>query len=446
MEDCEVSKPEHLCVLVHGLWGNPGHMWYLEKSLCEEYPEDRLHILSAKGNAGNHTYDGIETGGERVAHEIEQELEKLAKKGTPIKKLSVIGYSLGGLVARYAVGLLYHNKWFDERLEPNFTTFATPHLGVRTPLLGFPSTLWNVLGARTLSISGRQLFGIDKFRDTGRPLLSVLADPEGIFIRALTTFKNRSLYANVINDRSAVFYTTAISRTDPYVNIDNLDVNYVPGYEPVVIDGKNPFSMKNAESSGTFSRLRKRLDAWIAKLPMYAFLVFIVPIGVVIFLSNSVIQSVASQQRIRLHQTGKTGVDVSKYRIPLLQNMRETAETLYENVNSAQDQEYLPVEYEDAAVSHGSSLLLPEPSKAMSQSSGKSTVDTEDPQVEVPTLALTDEQFAMIDALDKVGWKKYHVWIHKARHSHAAVIVRMNEKRFNEGKVVVRHWLSEFEL
>lgn len=53
---------------------------------------------------------------------------------------------------------------------------------------------WNVLGARTLSASGRQLFTIDKFRDTERPLLEVLADPESIFIKGLAKFERRTLY------------------------------------------------------------------------------------------------------------------------------------------------------------------------------------------------------------------------------------------------------------
>jgi len=56
-------------------------------------------------------------GGERVCQEIEEELEKLAEAGQTIKKLSVVGYSLGGLVARYAVGLLYSRGLFD-KLEP----------------------------------------------------------------------------------------------------------------------------------------------------------------------------------------------------------------------------------------------------------------------------------------------------------------------------------------
>jgi dienelactone hydrolase len=56
-------------------------------------------------------------GGERVCQEIEEELENLAQQGQTIKKLSIVGYSLGGLVARYAVGLLYSRGLFD-KLEP----------------------------------------------------------------------------------------------------------------------------------------------------------------------------------------------------------------------------------------------------------------------------------------------------------------------------------------
>lgn len=81
-------------------------------ALREKYPDDSLHILVAKRNSGSFSYDGIETGGERVCQEIEEEIEKLARKGQHIKKLSMIGYSLGGLVSRYAIGLLDSKGWF----------------------------------------------------------------------------------------------------------------------------------------------------------------------------------------------------------------------------------------------------------------------------------------------------------------------------------------------
>lgn len=78
----------------------------IAKNLRARYSRDELYLLLAKSNSGNFTYDGIERGGERVSAEIEQEIRDIEKKGTKIKKLSIIGYSLGGLVARYAVGML----------------------------------------------------------------------------------------------------------------------------------------------------------------------------------------------------------------------------------------------------------------------------------------------------------------------------------------------------
>ncbi len=41
------------------------------------------------------------------ALEIEEELQVIESRGGKIKKISIIGYSLGGLVARYAIGLLH---------------------------------------------------------------------------------------------------------------------------------------------------------------------------------------------------------------------------------------------------------------------------------------------------------------------------------------------------
>jgi hypothetical protein len=81
-------------------------------SLRAKHPQESLHILVAKRNSGNFTYDGIELGGERLCQEIEDEIERLAKAGQRITKLSMVGYSLGGVVARYAVGLLYTKGLF----------------------------------------------------------------------------------------------------------------------------------------------------------------------------------------------------------------------------------------------------------------------------------------------------------------------------------------------
>lgn len=435
------SSPGHLAVLVHGLWGNPAHLKFVSDSLREKFAEDELHILVAKRNAGSFTYDGIELGGERVTREIEEKLEELAANGHIIKRISVIGYSLGGLIARYAIGLLYHKGVF-QRLEPmNFTTFATPHLGVRTPLKGTTNYIWNGLGSRVLSMSGRQLFMVDHFRDTGRPLLAVMADPDGIFIRALASFKNKSLYANAVNDRTVTYYTAGISRCDPFVDMDAIECNYVPGFEEVIMDGENPVFLKEPESPPAVTqRLGHTVRTILGRIPLTAFLVFFIPIGITGFLMNSAIQSFRSSQRIRLHETGKAGIDVAEYRIPLINEVRQEVEDMYETMNGANEQEYLTDGNEELA--HSSPFTL---ARTISKSDAvEESVKGKKP--DFPTLALTSDQFAMIEALDNVGFQKFPVYIHKHRHSHAAIIYRRSGPSFDEGKVVIRHWLSTFEL
>ncbi len=136
--ETETSPGIHLCVIVHGsvkrdkslteaqdytdtstrsLWGNPTHLSYVASSLRGEFSEEIFHVLVAKRNSGNFTYDGIELGGERLTNEIENELAELEKKGKNVKNISLVGYSLGGLVARYAIGLLYSKGIFDN-LQP----------------------------------------------------------------------------------------------------------------------------------------------------------------------------------------------------------------------------------------------------------------------------------------------------------------------------------------
>jgi hypothetical protein len=87
------------------------------KAIRAVYSEDQLHLLLAKRNSDYYTYDGIELGGERVCLEIEEEIEEIHRKGGNVAKLSIVGYSLGGLVARYAVGLLYAKGILD-KVEP----------------------------------------------------------------------------------------------------------------------------------------------------------------------------------------------------------------------------------------------------------------------------------------------------------------------------------------
>lgn len=429
----------------------------MASALRARHDEDSVHILCAKNNSGNWTYDGIELGGERLAHEIEETLETLDKKGQKVKKLSIIGYSLGGLVSRYAIGLLHAQGWL-EKVEPvNFTTFASPHVGVRTPLKGIRGQIWNGLGPKTVSMSGQQLFMVDSFRNTGRPLLSVLADPESIFIQGLKKFRNRSVYANVVNDRSVVFYTSALSKTDPFHDLDNININYVKGYDQVIVDPDNYLLPTTPEEPETISsRWWKQLKKIVYGVPFWVLIILMVPPAITIFLGNAAVQTFRSRQRIRLHSEGKNGLRFGRYKVPLLvRDVQHVMEEVYENVNTRQEPSYLSSTEEDELSDSASERIGIKVQKFDSAASSAGLDRPSDAQIDDEEhlvghhhkLALTDDQFAIIDSLNAVGFRKYPVYIHKHRHSHAAIIVRMRKNGFNEGKIVVKHWLdNEFEI
>ncbi|KAK2746458.1 hypothetical protein FQN57_003084 [Myotisia sp. PD_48] len=435
----------HLCVLIHGLWGSPKHLEYVESVLREKCTEYSLQILNVKSNSFSLTYDGIDVGGERVTYEVEEAIREASSDGEcAIKKLSIVGYSLGGLVGRYVAGLLYSKGYF-EYIEPvNFTTFVTPHVGVRSPAR--QGHFWNVFGARTLSKSGRQLFMIDTFQDTGEPLLSILAARESIFMLGLAKFKRRTLYTNIINDRSAVYYTTSISKTDPFVDLDKIVIRYLEGHAPVILDRDEPIIPKT-ESQSLLYQIVSSVKSTLASLPFRLLFVVVLTIATILFLINSAFQTIRSRRRIRLHHEGKSGIVYTTYRVPLIvEEFRNAVEDMYGTVNATQQPEFVSDD-------DNRSLLEGEPSRAendshshttaTNQSVPKQSIQDDSSQSHFPTLALTQAQFNAIDNLNSVGFRKYRVYIHNARHSHAAIIVRMARKSFDEGKIVVKHWVYE---
>lgn len=92
-----ISALSFISLTATSLWGNPTHLQYVASAMRDRYDQSELQILVVKRNAGTFTYDGIETGGERVTREIEDTIEEYARNGVQIKKISIVGYSLGRL-------------------------------------------------------------------------------------------------------------------------------------------------------------------------------------------------------------------------------------------------------------------------------------------------------------------------------------------------------------
>lgn len=95
--------PVHLCVVLHGLWGNPSHIGYVCRSLAAKAGANSLQsrqrassptrsttdaiptlvVLAAKLNTETKTYDGIDLCAERVVQEIDEGAPALSPLDLP---------------------------------------------------------------------------------------------------------------------------------------------------------------------------------------------------------------------------------------------------------------------------------------------------------------------------------------------------------------------------
>ncbi|CAG8579808.1 12004_t:CDS:2 [Funneliformis caledonium] len=209
----------HLVVFAHGLWGNHSHLQYLVDRFEKKNSHD-VHILNSKNNSSAYTYDGVDVCGDRL---IYTEVKSLQDKTFKVTKFSIVGYSLGGLISRYAIGILYKRGFFKTVKPILFTTFATPHLGIRREDDKTFTKITNWVSTTLLSKTGEQLTFMDKYEED-EPILLTISRPDKIYFKALSAFKYRTLYANVRNDRTVPFWTAAISEVDPFDNVEELKI------------------------------------------------------------------------------------------------------------------------------------------------------------------------------------------------------------------------------
>ncbi|RZC44371.1 hypothetical protein C5167_037314 [Papaver somniferum] len=207
----------------------------MESVTSEDGPPPTHLVVMVNGsncNTASTTLDGVDVMGERLADEV----LSVVKRRPELQKISFVAHSLGGLVARYAIGRLYSsnpehnpsegngdcsgdgsgNACLENKLivkiaglEPmNFITVATPHLGSRghrqVPVfcgLRFlektaKNTSW------LLGRTGKHLFLIDEDKEKPPLLLQMVNDCGDLrFMSALLSFKRRAAYANVGYDR-----------------------------------------------------------------------------------------------------------------------------------------------------------------------------------------------------------------------------------------------------
>ncbi|KAH7426814.1 hypothetical protein KP509_10G017800 [Ceratopteris richardii] len=173
-----------------------------------------------------------------MGHRLAEEVKEVVKGCPNLTKISFVAHSLGGLIARYAIGQLFtHSETIPSGvqdaeqefcqplhgtilgLQPvNFVTVATPHIGLKGSwqlpfLCGF--RFLERVASHTAHLivgpTGRHLFLADGDKEQPPLLQCMVSDcSQGLFMSGLQAFQQRVAYANcnydyVVGWRTATF-------------------------------------------------------------------------------------------------------------------------------------------------------------------------------------------------------------------------------------------------
>lgn len=175
----------HLYVILHGLNGFASDLEILSEKIKANVG---VELFVPECNQGK-TWDGLENGARRIFNCVSSRIKKIGAT-----HVSFIGCALGGLYARYLVGLLHQAKIIPAVKPVNFITIDTPHLGSRSSAFGFAQDVKTLLDKLLLNQTGKDLMLISRNGDDARPVLMELLDD--MYIEPLKCFQNLITYFN----------------------------------------------------------------------------------------------------------------------------------------------------------------------------------------------------------------------------------------------------------
>ncbi|KAG6864623.1 hypothetical protein C0991_008244 [Blastosporella zonata] len=430
------------------MWGSPTHLAEVKRIITETYASSsdgiELEVLLAETNAENSTYDGIDWGGERVAQEVVDKVAELEKDGRTVSKFSVTGYSLGGLIARYVIGILYQKGFFNDVVPVNFNTLATPHIGLpRYP--SFFSFVTSSLGPKLLSRTGEQFYLVDKWSSSGRPLIEVMADPDRIFYQALQSFQEIRIYANAVQDLTVPYVTSAIETEDPFAlhETNGIDIQFDEEYSSLIKSFEVPAVPPTSTSkplmlSPEWFRTRRFLPPVLQlrfplNLVIYTFLPVLIPVFVSLVAVRLSLATRSSRARIRLLEEDKSN---SQKLIDILAELEGNVEhAVVDLIDNPADPQSIDGAHDLESVS-----------PTASDSITKTKKDIEKAEKEQPIL--TPVQVKAAGWLNGLPLKKELAFFPDVRNAHGMIICR-NVKLFDihrRGEAILRHWAASFVL
>ncbi|KAK9791606.1 hypothetical protein WJX73_006793 [Symbiochloris irregularis] len=222
--------------MVNGLFGSPANWDVLAEKIGNKETLSSFALLAVTTNTRIQTFGGIDIGGDRLVVEI----RAYVAEHPPLKRISVLVHSMGGLLARYCIGKLFNpiTQRVCGLIPVHFISMATPHLGcdgtgnAQVPFIGWTegmplagsSISWALGSAAApvasvaLGATGAQFFRTDGKASGEQPLLMRLAqdgEEEGTqFWSALAAFCTCTCYANSSGDHLVGWANASFLRAD----------------------------------------------------------------------------------------------------------------------------------------------------------------------------------------------------------------------------------------
>ncbi|KAG5368220.1 putative lipase [Yarrowia sp. C11] len=471
----------HLFVLIHGLWGSATHMAAVKEVLDTTYGVKAGGDMVAYATQSNHgtlTYDGVKVCARRCYLEIKEVIRRYSEdEGVTFDRISILGYSLGGLIARYLSGILLDEGFFDKVKPVVFSTIATPHLGSKFHRTDKRWFAWmNSLGGTYLGSTGRDLFLKD-------PTIAEMSDPSSSAYKALELFESRVLLANCRNDRTVHFPTAFITAANPFANLRWLDLKFheVKLSEPVV----DKYGWSHSPRIIDFKQTTKRSiplpvyhEHIRQKLVFWTFAATVGPLAITAVLIASMFFTNNSNNRVSkfLREGDKVLMD------EILESIKmETFDEEWMNEGEEKDEKSVGktdekdenAKKQPSPVSETDTSKAEEDADVMAAGITEATVEgvilgddlnsnDEPASTETKVVGLeeameaarhtgdrglipswtrnapfSEEVLTMIENMDKLGWEKYAVYI-TVIHSHAAIVARRGLTQQGQGAATLR--------
>jgi len=200
---------QHLFVLAHGLASWSSDLEFIANIIRSTGG----HVLCSSRNETVESFKGCE----ECAALLVEEIVSYHQANPELRFISMVGNSLGGILCRIAARTLMAQGWLG--MTPwTFMSIATPHIGVRhhtyleTEVLGakLPSALREPIVdfmATALQKTGKEL--LLKDAEEARDSLMYRITTSEDYVRALSSFRRRRLYANLLNDLVVPLHTAA---------------------------------------------------------------------------------------------------------------------------------------------------------------------------------------------------------------------------------------------